>query len=292
MKYIKAIYKAFSLLGRKITHDAVAAFSAQTAFFVIISAFPFLVLVLSVLERVPFLSPDIIYNLSDIFPAVVTEYIRSIISEIFANNSATVISISAVALLWAASKGIVSIMRGLNFIYKIDDKRNFFQIRLTSVLYTLGFLLYILVTLLISVVGGRTAEFIKQGLPDNVFLEIIYRVVRTVGKFLLMAVFFALVYLVVPRRKTSVLSQLPGAVMSSLGWMCYSWFYAFYTDHFGRSAHVYGSMTSVVLIMLWLYVCMYIFFIGGEVNSIISGEDLWEFAADSRDFLGDGNKYL
>ena len=191
-----------------------------------------------------------------------TEYIRSIISEIFANNSATVISISAVALLWAASKGIVSIMRGLNFIYKIDDKRNFFQIRLTSVLYTLGFLLYILVTLLISVVGGRTAEFIKQGLPDNVFLEIIYRVVRTVGKFLLMAVFFALVYLVVPRRKTSVLSQLPGAVMSSLGWMCYSWFYAFYTDHFGRSAHVYGSMTSVVLIMLWLYVCMYIFFIG------------------------------
>ena len=80
--------------------------------------------------------------------------------------------------------------------------------------------------------------------------------------------------------------------MSSLGWMCYSWFYAFYTDHFGRSAHVYGSMTSVVLIMLWLYVCMYIFFIGGEVNSIISGEDLWEFAADSRDFLGDGNKYL
>ena len=180
MKYIKAIYKAFSLFGRKITHDAVAAFSAQTAFFVIISAFPFLVLVLSVLERVPFLSPDIIYNLSDIFPAVVTEYIRSIISEIFANNSATVISISAVALLWAASKGIVSIMRGLNFIYKIDDKRNFFQIRLTSVLYTVGFLLYILVTLLISVVGGRTAEFIKQGLPDNVFLEIIYRVVRTV----------------------------------------------------------------------------------------------------------------
>lgn len=51
-------------------------------------------------------------------------------------------------------------------------------------------------------------------------------------------------------------------------------------------------MTSVVLIMLWLYVCMYIFFIGGEVNSIISGEDLWELAADSRDFLGDGNKYL
>lgn len=285
MKYIKAVYKAFSLFGRKITHDAVAAFSAQTAFFIIISAFPFLVLVLSVLERIPFVDADMIYSLTGIFPSTAAEYIKSIISEIFRENSLTVISISAVALLWAASKGIMAIMRGLNFIYKINDKRRFFEMRLFSVIYTLGFLVSLILVLLIIFLGGRLGEAIKQNLPDNTFFEIIYRIVRTFLKLLLLTVFFGLMYLVVPRRRASALSQLPGAVLSALGWLCYSWFYTFYADRFGGSTHVYGSLTSIVLIMLWLYVCMYIFFIGGEVNSIISGDNLWELDEEDIGFI-------
>lgn len=285
MKYIKAVYKAFSLFGRKITHDAVAAFSAQTAFFIIISAFPFLVLILSVLERIPFVDADMIYSLSGIFPSMVSEYIQSIISEIYRGNSITVISVSAVVLLWAASKGIMAIMRGLNFIYKINEKRRFFELRLLSVIYTLGFLVSLILVLLIIFLGGRLGEEIKQNLPNNTFFEIIYRIVRTFLKLLLLTVFFGMIYLVVPRRRASVLSQLPGAVLSALGWLCYSWFYTLYADSFGRSTHVYGSLTSIVLIMLWLYVCMYIFFIGGEVNSIISGDNLWELDDEDIGFI-------
>lgn len=285
MKYIKAVYKAFSLFGRKITHDAVAAFSAQTAFFIIISAFPFLVLILSVLERIPFVDADMIYSLSGIFPSMVSEYIQSIISEIYMGNSITVISVSAVVLLWAASKGIMAIMRGLNFIYKINEKRRFFELRLLSVIYTLGFLISLILVLLIIFLGGRLGEEIKQNLPNNTFFEIIYRIVRTFLKLLILTVFFGMIYLVVPRRRASVLSQLPGAVLSALGWLCYSWFYTLYADRFGRSTHVYGSLTSIVLIMLWLYVCMYIFFIGGEVNSIISGDNLWELDDEDIGFI-------
>lgn len=280
MRYIKAIYKAFSLFGKKITHDAVAAFSAQTAFFIIISAFPFLVLIVSVLEKIPFISADMMYTVFDIFPRTVMEYMKNIIKEICSGNSVAIISISAAVLLWSASKGVTSIMRGLNFIYKIDEKRNFLEIRLVSVGYTIGFVVYIVLTLVFIFGGGMLSSLLKSRLPENLFFTVIYRIVSFLGKLMLLTVLFGLVYLVVPKRKATIKSQLPGAALSALGWLGYSWFYSFYTDHLAGNSYVYGSLTSIILIMLWLYVCMYIFFIGGEVNSIISGEELWEIESD------------
>lgn len=280
MRYIKAIYKAFSLFGKKITHDAVAAFSAQTAFFIIISAFPFLVLIVSVLEKIPFISADMMYTVLDIFPRTVMEYMENIIKEICSGNSVAIISISAAVLLWAASKGVTSIMRGLNFIYKTDEKRNFLEIRLVSVGYTIGFVVYIVLTLIFIFGGGMLSSLLKSRLPENLFFTVIYRIVSFLGKLMLLTVLFGLVYLIVPKRKATIKSQLPGAVLSALGWLGYSWFYSFYTDHLAGNSYVYGSLTSIILIMLWLYVCMYIFFIGGEVNSIISGEELWEIESD------------
>ncbi len=280
MRYIKAIYKAFSLFGKKITHDAVAAFSAQTAFFIIISAFPFLVLIVSVLEKIPFISADMMYTVLDIFPRTVMEYMKNIIKEICSGNSVAIISISAAVLLWSASKGVTSIMRGLNFIYKIDEKRNFLEIRLVSVGYTIGFVVYIVLTLVFIFGGGMLSSLLKSRLPENLFFTVIYRIVSFLGKLMLLTVLFGLIYLTVPKRKATIKSQLPGAALSALGWLGYSWFYSFYTDHLAGNSYVYGSLTSIILIMLWLYVCMYIFFIGGEVNSIISGEELWEIESD------------
>ncbi len=280
MRYIKAIYKAFSLFGKKITHDAVAAFSAQTAFFIIISAFPFLVLIVSVLEKIPFISADMMYTVMDIFPRTVMEYMENIIKEICSGNSVAIISISAAVLLWAASKGVTSIMRGLNFIYKIDEKRNFLEIRLVSVGYTIGFVVYIVLTLIFIFGGGMLSSLLKSRIPENLFFTVIYRIVSFLGKLMLLTVLFGLVYLIVPKRKATIKSQLPGAALSALGWLGYSWFYSFYIDHLAGNSYVYGSLTSIILIMLWLYVCMYIFFIGGEVNSIISGEELWEIESD------------
>lgn len=280
MRYIKAIYKAFSLFGKKITHDAVAAFSAQTAFFIIISAFPFLVLIVSVLEKIPFISADMMYTVLDIFPRTVMEYMENIIKEICSGNSVAIISISAAVLLWSASKGVTSIMRGLNFIYKIDEKRNFLEIRLVSVGYTICFVVYIVLTLVFIFGGGMLSSLLKSRLPENMFFTVIYRIVSFLGKLMLLTVLFGLIYLTVPKRKATIKSQLPGAALSALGWLGYSWFYSFYTDHLAGNSYVYGSLTSIILIMLWLYVCMYIFFIGGEVNSIISGEELWEIESD------------
>ena len=132
--------------------------------------------------------------------------------------------------------------------------------RLFSVIYTLGFLVSLILVLLIIFLGGRLGEAIKQNLPDNTFFEIIYRIVRTFLKLLLLTVFFGLMYLVVPRRRASALSQLPGAVLSALGWLCYSWFYTFLRRPFRRK-HPCLRKPDIHCAYYALAVCLYVYFL-------------------------------
>ena len=78
--------------------------------------------------------------------------------------------------------------------------------------------------------------------------------------------FFLIMYIVLPNRKTSLIYELPGAILSSLGWIGFSYGFAFYIDNMANFSYVYGSLTAIVLLLLWVYFCMYILFIGAEVN--------------------------
>lgn len=81
-----------------------------------------------------------------------------------------------------------------------------------------------------------------------------------------MTMLFLFMYRLVPNGRKSLLSYLPGALFSSVGWLTFSFFYSYYVDHFSGRSYSYGSLTIIVLLMLWLYICMYIIFIGAEIN--------------------------
>ena len=83
-----------------------------------------------------------------------------------------------------------------------------------------------------------------------------------------------LLYLVIPNRKSRLLAELPGAVLTAGGWICFSYLFSFYIDHRQNIAFAYGSLTTLAFSMLWLYFCMYILFVGAEINVFLSnGKD-------------------
>ena len=88
---------------------------------------------------------------------------------------------------------------------------------------------------------------------------------RTAVGFGIMFVFFLVLYVAVPNRKGKVSEEIPGAILTSIGWISFSYVFSFYIDHFA-DFDTYGSLTAIVFLMLWLYACMYMFFVGGEVN--------------------------
>lgn len=82
-------------------------------------------------------------------------------------------------------------------------------------------------------------------------------------------VFTMMIYKFLPNHIVQLKVQLMGAAFSAVGWMIVSWIFSVYLNIFKGFSSMYGSLTTIVLIMLWLYFCMYILLLGGEVNVIL-----------------------
>jgi len=278
---IISIYKIIRAFNRKIRDDFISAFSAQAAFFVIISFFPFIMLLLTLLQYLPLTESTLLSTLTSIFPSSVNSLIVNIVTEIYNKASGTLISIAAISALWSASRGILAIVKGLNSVYGIRETRNGFKLRIISSIYTLVFAIMMIITLVILVFGNRLYIWIESKFPILSGLALIIISIRTIAGLCILTLFFLLLYIVIPNRKTNLFKELPGALVSAAGWMGFSYLYSFYIDNMGNFSNMYGSLTAVVLFMLWFYFCMYIMFIGGEVNVILSSGDLIYFIKEA-----------
>lgn len=268
---ISNLMKQFKLINKKLNTDNVSTFSAQSAFFIIISFFPFIMLLLTLIKFIPISKSELLILIRNVFPRGIDTYVISLTNDIYTSSTTTIVSITAVSILWSASRGFLAIVKGLNTVYGITETRNYIKLRLTSALYTLGFALIIIISLALLVFGNRIYLFITRELPliNDLALAIIG--FRTIASLTLYTLFFLLLYVVIPNRKTKIMHELPGAIFTATGWMLFSFLYSIYIDNFSRFSAIYGSLTAIVLLMLWLYFCMYILFIGAELNAYLRG---------------------
>jgi membrane protein len=270
---IKSSLKLVGLLTKKIDDDHVAAFSAQAAFFIIISFFPFIMLLLSIIQFFPIEESSMLRIFTEIFPTAIHSLIISIITEIYDSAaSTTIISVTVITTLWSAGKGFLAVMRGLNSVYEINETRNGLLLRAIAALYTLIFAVMVLITMTLFVFGNRLYFWIERKLPVFVDTALVIISLRTIVGLIVLIIFFLIIYTVIPNRKTKLMSQMPGAMLCSGGWMGFSYAFSFYIDNYSNYASTYGSLTAVVLFMLWLYFCMYILFLGAEFNLLFENK--------------------
>ena len=264
---LKKVGKAIGGLVKDVMDDSVSAYSAQAAFFIIISAFPMIMLLLTMLKFLPYFSGGVPLIRISFLPDDVNAFVQTMLQEIINNSTNMVISISAITAVWSSSTGIYSIMLGLTAAYSIKETRGYIRMRSLAILYTLVFLVMIIAALGVLVFGNSIYHALINYLPFAASnLTIISKGVRWLLGFAVLVLFFVISYIAVPNRKSTVMEELPGALVSAVGWVGFSYLYAFYIEHFGNYANVYGSLTAVVLLMLWLYFCMFIMLVGAEVN--------------------------
>ena len=241
-------------------------YSANAGFFVVLAVFPMLVLILSLL-RYTGLNADVLTDvLEGVIPSALLGAASRLIQNTYANTSGTVISISAIVSLWSASRGIYGILTGLNAIYGVEEHRGYFYTRFISVAFTFAFLIVILLTLTLHVLGTTILGMIPT--TASSVLSFLDRVIHL--RFFLLVftqtLLFTAVFTIFPNRRNSVRSSLPGALLTSLGWLIFSGIYSVYVERFASLTNVYGSVYTVALSMLWLYCCLYIMFCGGALN--------------------------
>jgi len=254
-------------LIRGTSQVQISAYAASSAFFLFLSLVPIILLVCSIIPYTR-LSQDMVLDLlnnylGQIMPENVMGLFENIVDDIYSSGLLT-LSVSAVATVWSAGKAFLAIMRGLDNIHQ-EGMQNYIIARFKACLYTVVMLFSILFLLLVVVFGNTIVSFITNYIPDvEPFLTWILNR-RFPFSVLGLTVVFTVIYTFVPKKKLKLLTQIPGAVFAALVWLGFSWLFSTYiniTDGFGT----YGSLTTIVIAMLWMYYCMYILLIGAYLN--------------------------
>lgn len=259
-------------LIQKVKEDNLSVFAAQSSFFIVLAAFPFIMLLMSTIQLIPTLSQtDIKEVLNGLFPDIVDSLVNSVIDDLYLKSQAgTAVSITALVALWSASKGILSVQRGFNKIYGIKETRNYVLLRIICAGYTIVFLFAMMAVLVLLVFGNTIQIFIQNHMPIIAQLTSYIISFRTLLSIVLLVIVFAAFYKYLPNRRLSFKSQLPGAVFSTFGWIVFSLAFSIYFNNFSNYSYMYGSLTAIVLLMLWIYCCMCILLFGGELNIFLS----------------------
>lgn len=264
---IDKIYpKKLSNFFDKIGGDSISAYSAQAAFFIMLSFFPFIIIIISLTQFMPFNEQDVTQLILSLVPQEIGTYVQGIISDIYGRASGAVLSLSIITVIWSASRGVLSITNCFNKVYEIKESRNYFLLRGISAIYTLAIAFLLIATLLLFVFGNKIYYFLVE------FFPLTQNIVGNINDFkniiglAIFFIFFVLLYKMLPNRKISVKSVIPGAIFSTACWMGLSLLFSIYVDYFTNISYMYGSLTSIVISLLWLYFSMYIVFLGCEIN--------------------------
>ncbi len=266
MKLIKKIIKLVRGFLKAMNEDHVGAYAAQSAYFIMLSFIPFIILLLTLIQYTTLTRADIYGAAQVIFPNSMNGFVIDIINEVYSKTAVT-ISLSAITAAWSAGKGFLALMRGMNSVYDVEEQRNYIILRFRSAIYTIVFVISIILSLVVLVFGNSIHQAAVVHLP---FLAVITGMILQLKDVVAIAFFtlvFMLLYKFVPNRKARLLSQAPGAVFSSVCWYLFSIGFSLYVTYTPGLNNMYGSLTTIILAMLWLYFCMYIILLGAEINS-------------------------
>lgn len=250
-----------------LAQQNVPLYAANASFFLVLSIFPMLVVLLALLRYTGIQVENLTDLLSGVVPGSLMPMVKRLVLSAYVGASGTVLSLSAVAALWSASRGMYSFLKGLNSIYEVKENRGYFRTRLLSMLYTFAFLIVLVLTLVLHVFGSDLLRHLTL-IPIPQFLLNLLDM-RMFVLLVLQTVLFATMFMVLPNERNRFADSLPGALLATIGWQIFTNLYSIYSQKFTAYASIYGSVYVVALGMLWLYFCICIVFYGGVLNGFL-----------------------
>ncbi|MGN8887100.1 YihY/virulence factor BrkB family protein [Blautia sp. HCP28S3_G10] len=256
---------------KRMQEDHIGAYAAQSAYFLIMSFIPFVLVLTAIVQYTPLTYKVVRQAIIGFVPDNLQEFVLKIIAEVF-TKSAAVLPISGVFALWSSGKGMMSLIAGLNTIYHVKETRNWLINRIYSVLYMFLFAIALIISLLMLVMGNRIHSLLVVRMP--LLGRMMGRILnaKTFLVFVVLFLVFLVLYRYLPNRKASLKSQVPGAFIIAVAWSLFSYFFSLYFTFFPNFSNMYGSLSALIMVMLWLYICMNLLLYGAEINAYFENQ--------------------
>ncbi len=265
-KLKKRIFAVFEM----IQMDRVGVYAAETAFFIILSAVPFLMLTVTVAGYVVDKNVDYYLSLVTTYiPGVIGEYVETAILAIVKKPMG--LSFSVIATFWSASKGIRAARRGVRSVYG-EAPDSFFRESLTGLIFTAVFVVLIIAVLVFFVFGDALVNLLEKFIPSlHGIASVTVKLFPIFFTAILVLVFAFALRAFTPSSAgmKSYRRHLPGAALAALGWIVYSYLFSLFIANFSSMPTIYGSLGVIMILMIWIYMIMYILLIGAEFNKYL-----------------------
>jgi len=241
----------------------------QLAFFIMLSTFPFLIFLNTLIASFN-ISPRMVDALlKPIFPEQIVALIGSYVEYISTNSSLGLLSIGIIATVFSASKAVRALSRALNGAYGLKDRRSFFGEILFSMLLILVIGIVVVIMIILLAFSSDLVERIARGMEIPVSLINILDIWRWITLAAVMFFFISMMYKFVPRVKLKIRDIVPGTIFSMAGFLLLTAGFSVYVKYFMRSSAVYGTIGAVILLMFWLYIVSMIIVVGAEINGAL-----------------------
>ena len=255
-KSIKRIIKILSLNELRI----LPSYLSYNFVLAIIPMFTVIFLIASIFS----ISVDSIINLID---DTIPSYIGNIIIEIISSKNYTLsIGILNIITFYASSKGMYAIVEASNSLYN-NPKRSITKDRLKAVLILLLLVFSLLVLILIPIIGGKILDFLNKYNIVTSYITNIYHILKWPITFFVLFVNIILTYIISPSVRVKVKDVIPGAFITTIMWIIFTVIFSNYLTHFTKYDVVYGALSSVTVLLIWIYILSYILILGIVINT-------------------------
>ena len=244
--------------------------AAYAAYFMVLSIFPALLLILSSLRYTGLSVEDLMEFVGSFLPGALLEGAEDLVYSTYRSASGAVAGLSAITALWSSSRGIYGLLNGLNAVYDVSENRGYVYTRSISVVYALVFYAVILLTLGLHVFGNSLMNFLL-GIDNPVVIFLLDFIdLRFFFLLFVQTALFTVMYMALPNKRNGFIKSLPGGILASIGWLVFSDIYSIYVENFSGYANIYGSVYAIAIAMLWLYCCLSILLYGGALNKYLT----------------------
>lgn len=254
----------------RLNEDDIASLSAQCAYYLFLSLFSFVIFLFSILSFTQIPQAQLMSLVFSFFPSNIALVIRGIIEDILSTRNVTLLTVGALATIWSSSSGINAVRKGLYKAYRKFKNRPFWQVIIVNLLSTISLALILFITIIFLVSGevlkNQLFEFLN--IPNS--FDFIWNIIRILIPFITMAIVFTLLYLLIPHRKVRIIEVLPGTLITIVAWISISLVFSFYVNNFTNYANIYGSISGIILLLVWLNLSCLFLLLGGEINAAIA----------------------
>lgn len=256
--------------------DDIFALASQLAYSLLFAFFPFLIFVMTLIGFSSIRSEEVLDLFSKIMPYQVYSLIKNTVVEVVDTKNGNLLSFSLIVTIWASISGFNAVIKGLNKAYKENERRGFLKVQMVSLIFTFGLVLVIFSMAFLMVFASVNEAFIERTIGYPQITSYIWDVIKYLILVFGMIFIFAALYRYTPTKKYEWKDVAWGAVFSTVGWIIASFGFSFYVNNFGNYSKLYGSIGTVIVLMVWLFIGSFIVILGGELNSVMLDESIYK----------------